>query len=455
MLKIAVLLKYCRGEINPFDKTALECALRTKDAEVIAITMSPLSVRDNFCAITRLGVKRAILISDKLYAGSDTLATSKILSKALKMIMPDIVLCGRQSIDGDTAQIPAEVSEYLGYNFIPYAMEFQKGKVNTRLGEREIIPPCVVSVEKFLELRLPSIFSKIKEIEVWDNSVLNLSESEVGTKGSPTKVLKVFENNQSKRKCEFVLPNNLSEIIYKALNKPNVAEKEIISSNKLPVIFVSDEALRKKAEHLAKEVVLLSGKTAEQLSEEIIKQNAKVVLFTASLNNRVVAPKLAAKLNCGLCADCIGLETDGQNLFMYRPASSGDIVAKIGCESKITMATVRINQDASQGVVFGVGYGAKAALSAIGSLAEKYNAELAASRKLIDNSKLPYEMQVGLTGRIISPKVYVAFGISGAVQHIVGIERSQTVIAINSDKNAEIFKYADYGIIKEIETICW
>ena len=83
-------------------------------------------------------------------------------------------------------------------------------------------------------------------------------------------------------------------------------------------------------------------------------------------------------------------------------------------------------------------------------LAEKYGAEVCASRKVVDSGVLPYEKQVGLTGRTIAPKVYVAFGISGAVQHTSAIEGAVRIIAINEDKNARIFDYADYGIIKKL-----
>lgn len=80
-------------------------------------------------------------------------------------------------------------------------------------------------------------------------------------------------------------------------------------------------------------------------------------------------------------------------------------------------------------------------------LVEKYDAELGATRKAVDNDILPYEYQIGLTGKTVSPSVYIAVGVSGAVHHIVGMQKSGTVIAINSDKSAPIFDYADYGII--------
>ena len=84
---------------------------------------------------------------------------------------------------------------------------------------------------------------------------------------------------------------------------------------------------------------------------------------------------------------------------------------------------------------------------------ESIGAELCASRAAVDAGMVGYEAQVGLTGRIVSPKIYVAIGISGAVQHTCGIENAKTVIAINPDKDARIFEYADYGIVDTAENV--
>ena len=104
-------------------------------------------------------------------------------------------------------------------------------------------------------------------------------------------------------------------------------------------------------------------------------------------------------------------------------------------------------------VIFSVGKGAVGEIDNIKRLAQKYNAEICCSRVVADSGKLPYEKQVGLTGRTVCPKVYVAFGISGAVQHTCAISGAGTVIAVNTDKQARIFDYADYGIIDDIKNI--
>ena len=112
--RVVVCLKYFKGELNPFDGAALECALASGAKEIIALTMAPRAVLNVFQGLTRLGVK-CVLISDPLYAGSDTQATSLVLSKAIERLQPDLIFCGRQSVDGDTAQVPPMLAQRLGF----------------------------------------------------------------------------------------------------------------------------------------------------------------------------------------------------------------------------------------------------------------------------------------------------------------------------------------------------
>ena len=87
------------------------------------------------------------------------------------------------------------------------------------------------------------------------------------------------------------------------------------------------------------------------------------------------------------------------------------------------------------------------------AFAQEYNAEIGASRGAVDAEVMPYENQIGLTGKSVSPAVYVAIGISGAVHHVEGMKRSGTIIAINKDKDAPIFDYADFGIVADANEI--
>jgi hypothetical protein len=183
-------------------------------------------------------------------------------------------------------------------------------------------------------------------------------------------------------------------------------------------------------------------------------QDRQIIRFLAlngeAENSNIVLPaELAAELSLGLCADCTSLEYDGTDIYMYRPALSGSVIAKIKSLTAPTLATVRTAEKESSDMTVAVGYGARGSLERVKALADSYGAALASSRRMTDSALMPYENQVGLTGRTVAPAVYLAIGISGAVHHIVGMERSGTVIAINPDKNAPIFEYADYGILEE------
>ncbi len=451
MIRIAVLLKFYRGEISPFDEAALECALETPDAEVTALAMAPLAAKEKLEYFTRLGVRRAILLSDPAYAGSDTLATSKTLAEALRRLKPDLVLCGRQSMDGDTAQVPPEVAQLLGMRFYPYALEYGKSEIRTRLGEQKIVLPAVMSVERIRILRFAGIRSKVTPAEVWNNALLGLDPSQCGQKGSPTRVLETYRNDRAERHCIFCEKDALAALIETGMQKNCIPAQSPQATKKMHRIFVVGEDVA-VAKGIAEQVIRLSDGSAEELAARLREAGAEAVLFSATLHNRVLAPQIAAILGCGLAADCIGLETDGKNLFCFRPANSGGIVAKIACDSVPAMATVRECRVGGE-TMFCVGMGAKEEIPRIRRLANEYGAELCATRKVVDAGLMPYESQIGLTGRIVSPKVYVAFGVEGEVQHVAGMERSGTVIAINKNKNAKIFKYADYGIAEDIRNV--
>lgn len=100
-----------------------------------------------------------------------------------------------------------------------------------------------------------------------------------------------------------------------------------------------------------------------------------------------------------------------------------------------------------------IGRGAADEADKLRALAKNMGAEVGASRALVDMDRAPYEEQIGLTGKTASPKIYIAVGISGAVQHMCAVEGAESIIAVNPDKDAPIFKYADYGIVARAEDI--
>jgi len=196
--------------INPFDANALEAAVQLKEAHggsVTVISMGPQQAKNALKECISLGADKAVLISDRLFGGSDTLATSYILANAIKKLGKfDLILCGKQAIDGDTGQVGPEIAEHLGIAQLTYVAKLEvKGEVITVQREHdegyEIVEaklPAVVTVVKSINKpRYPSIKSKlaankavIDVITAADMPEINTEK--IGLKGSPTKVKKTF-----------------------------------------------------------------------------------------------------------------------------------------------------------------------------------------------------------------------------------------------------------------------
>jgi electron transfer flavoprotein alpha subunit len=449
--RIVVLLKYYKGELNPFDGAALECALELGTKEVIALSMAPASALNAFESLTRLGVK-CVLVSDVKYAGSDTLATGYVLAQAIKRLAPDLVFCGRQSVDGDTGQVPPMLAQRLGLSLISKVMKIDGDTVSTRAGASFTLSSGqIVTFEKIRTLRFPSMFSKLGKAEVWDNQTLGLDESKCGLVGSPTRVVKSYESEVGRRDCEFVKKERLSELIEKALQKQRV-EKTLTQVELLEeAYFVGN--VEKIACGIAKRTIALdpTGKTPEEFANELKEKRVETVLWEDSEELKTLASKVAVITGAGLCADCISFRVEKGELIMTRPALGGNVTADIVCKGGMAFATVRTVKHGGSEIIFSVGKGGVSELEKIQALAKEYGAEVCCSRIVADGGKLPYSAQVGLTGRTVCPKVYVAFGISGAVQHTCAIAGATTVIAVNTDKTARIFDYADYGIVEDIK----
>lgn len=236
------------------------------------------------------------------------------------------------------------------------------------------------------------------------------------------------------------------------------------------------------------------------LSMVIADTKPSVVLYAATPNGRELAPRVAARLRLGLTADCTGLDIDSDNqLVQTRPAFGGNIMAAIiAPRTRPQTATVRPNvfpvnfydpskiadirtvplalnkamirtkiikevclkdeqepalEEARIIVAAGRGYQKPANLNKALCLAKKLGGVLAASRPLVEEGLLPHTRQVGQSGNTISPELYIALGISGAVQHLVGMNSSQTIIAVNQDPEAPIFKIADLGIVGDADEV--
>ncbi len=195
--------------INPDDKAGLEAALSLKDslgAEVSVITMGPPQADAVLREAMAMGADNAYLVTDRAFGGADTLATSTTLAAALRKIDYDLIITGRQAIDGDTAQVGPQISEHLDIPNVSYAEDI-KVEGNTVIVKRQyedryhtvkVQMPCLVTA--LGEMNTPRYMTpggiydayKVKKVTVWGRSDLEVADGEIGLKGSPTKVAQSF-----------------------------------------------------------------------------------------------------------------------------------------------------------------------------------------------------------------------------------------------------------------------
>ena len=566
--------------LNPFDAFAVEEAVRLKarfGGRITAFSMGIPAVSEMLRRVIAVGADEACLLSDRAFAGADTIATARALAAAMaKSALPDLILCGRMATDGDTAQVPPMLAELL---HIPHVSDvtrvesLENGVLTVRRltddgYERASVPlPALVTVLKEINVpRLPSIAGILRgeeaAVRVLNREALGVAPEAVGLKGSRTRVIK-SERPVIARKCDFLtgsideqagalIDSALAPFLtgrsepVRAVQQPETPQKgvncassgEEIRAGGLWVFCEEHEGgVRETAFELTGEAARLapamgaqviavyagarpesgvfealcesgadavlavcgeSLKSADALTltgelEALIKKyKPSALLLGATALGRSLAPRLAARLNTGLTADCTFLAVDPETklLMQTRPAFGGHLMATIVCpDARPQMATVRprvFPQPARKTerpcrIIFeqpcgaqspvmlieriarekGADIGAADILVSVGQgvggaenialaekLAERLGGALSSSRPLVDAEIMPYARQVGQTGKTVAPKIYIALGISGAMQHMAGVA-AKTVIAVNTDPDAPIFDYARYGVIAD------
>jgi len=205
---------------NPYDTHAIEAALQIKEkvgGKVIVLTMGPPQAESALRDAVSMGADDAVLLTDRAFAGADTWATSYTLSKAVEKLEADIILCGKQAIDGDTAQVGPEMAVFLNIPHISYVRkveEVQEGTIRVqRLMDEgydiveSSLPVLLTVVKEINEPRLPSLKGKMaaKKIEIkrWSSSDIGAEADKVGLKASPTQVRNIFAPEVKKERKIF------------------------------------------------------------------------------------------------------------------------------------------------------------------------------------------------------------------------------------------------------------
>jgi len=195
--------------INPFDMHAIEAGLQMKEkvgGKVSVLTMGPPQAETALREAVAMGADEAVLLSDRAFAGSDTWATSFTLSKAIGKMGADVIICGKQAIDGDTAQVGPETAEFLNIPHISYVRKIEEVSGNSIKVQRMMdegydvveaaFPVLITVVRELNEPRLPSLKGKMAakkaEIKKWSSADIMADENDLGLKGSPTQVKNIF-----------------------------------------------------------------------------------------------------------------------------------------------------------------------------------------------------------------------------------------------------------------------
>ena len=553
-------------EMNPYCRRAVAQAVElaaTLDGEhsCTFLTLGPPPAEDTLREALAWALERGVraegvLVTDRAFAGSDTLATARALAAALQHVGPfDLVLVGRNSVDADTGQVGPELAELLDLPFltgvrhvnITDAGTVSEAVVHARCEhddgwtQAEVGLPVIVSTAERLidpckvdppgRAAVPADLLRVV-------TAADLGPGPWGQAGSPTSVgaVRVHEvrrekvvlvgtvEEQARAAVELLLARGALDhdagrggvvddvVPARAVEGPPVAvvvepdrphdTRELlgtaarlateIGGHAVALVFAPDDPERLSSWG-ADAIVAIDGATVEEDAADAVGRFAAeaapwAVLAPSTAWGREVASRAAASVNAGLTGDAVALEVDHGRLVAWKPAFGGQLVAAIEASSPVQMATVRVGvlptllpRDAHTApvstvaveprgrvrllartrdddldtlaeapVVVGVGKGVDPAeYDALEPLLELLRAELGATRKVTDNGWLPRARQIGITGRTIAPRLYVAIGASGKFNHMVGVRAAGTVLAINPDPDALVFAVADVGIVAD------
>ena len=559
-------------EMNPYCRRAVALGVtlaRDTGGTCTVVTLGPPGAEDVLREAVAWGADSGLHACDAAFAGSDTLATARALAAVLRAAGPfDLVLLGRNSVDGETGQVGPELAELLDLPFASGVRRLKdKGPVwhlelehDDGSQEVELALPAVLSVAERLcdPCKVePAARAAVSPTRLTRLDASRLGPGPWGEAGSPTTVgaTRAMEHARALHVLDGPVDAQVGEAVrllnrrgaltppggpaapapdderagHRASDRAGDEAGDEDSSRIITVLAepgrqrVSEELLGAAA-RLGDEVdaavhalcpaaadaapwgavdtarlgaagadlvVVLRGSgvaedVADALADSVRESSPWAVLAPSTAFGREVAGRAAAATHSGLVGDAVALSVRDGVLVAAKPAFAGALVADVTCRSATQMVTVRpgvlplatarperavpvltrttglrgrvrvladrrdddVETLARAPVVIGVGTGvAPEEYEELSPLAAVLGAELAATRKVTDKGWAPRARQVGITGRSIAPRLYVAVGLSGKFNHMVGVRAAGTVVAINADRQAPVFEHCDVGIV--------
>jgi electron transfer flavoprotein alpha subunit len=558
----AIMREGVMSKLNPADMFAIEEAIRIKEmfgGNVTGLCMGVSSAASALKGAIAMGIDNIYLLSDRVFSGADTFATAYTLASGIKYIgVQDLILCGKQSTDGDTGQVGQEVAALLNLPCITNVVEIQieKDKILTCriLGDEgyfylQTELPAVVCVLKGInEPRIPTISglqkAQITDVNFITHQDITIDIKHCGLVGSPTRVKRTSAHRFAKR-ASIDITNEYAEQIGCLIAQVRFADNMVYSGSTLQSSFYKDghevwvvpefsdgkitvlslEVMSKARELSLDGNYALSALVLAALEENIIEQLRKygvdkiyaanfqfshfsesqastivnscirykpsVLLFGGSVWGKWIAPNVAAQLQAGLTADCINLsyDEDGKTLLHTRIAFGGRLRAEVYIPTaRPQMATIRKGvfsnvprpsennpliidvsnmvdtrnriefltrnntapnrtnlSDANIIIAGGKGVG-KENFPHLFRLSKLTGGAVGATRYAVDARWIDYEYQIGQTGVTVRPRIFIAFGISGASEHLVGMRDADCIVSINTDTHAPITAVSDYRV---------
>lgn len=547
-------------EINKSDMFSLENALKVKDkvkCKVCVITVGAPAVNKIIQKLYNFGVDKVIVVSDNDIAGSDTFATSTVLSKVIDKENIDLIFTGKESSDSATAQVGPQLAAMLNCNLAcnVSSIECSNDLTNAICVFEESgkiykvnysLPLVVVTGLNVNVLRVPKIAdfisSQKKHVDVLNLEKLSLDARLCGIEGSYTKVINI-EDIIIKDKGGTLIDDIDSFIINKIKRiKNNVEKNDVLSScvdakyKKLKIYIIGDpynefakESFKRVISYFSVigDVSILLFKEYTDLSDELLtsgateiyntdvvrnsidylmigkkianiltKINSKYVLLISSTFTRVIAPIIATYLKTGLTADCSDI-TFNENGFMEmtRPTFGDSKKATIIChKTNPQMATIRqscflgnyrrniisapkvikLNSDVVENVneftilnvdkisqlewnkdvilIAGGGLDKENTLKLL-KICTKLQIDFGVTRVVVDKGIVDHKYQIGQTGESVAHKLCIMFGVSGAIEHTVGISKRSEIISVNIDENCELNKISDFYAIADANEV--